>query len=62
MRRAAREIGELVARSGYAVRMATGSRGIHLWIPIRREQRFEEVREFAREVAAGDVGAAARRS
>ena len=52
VRRAAREIGELLLEIGltpYA--MATGSRGLHLWIPIRRDQPFEDVREFAREVA-----------
>jgi bifunctional non-homologous end joining protein LigD len=53
VRRAARELGALLEELGlprYA--MTTGSRGIHLWVPIRREAGFDEVRRFARGVAA----------
>ena len=52
VRRAARDLGELLAELGLAPHaMITGSRGIHVWVPIRREQGFEDVREFARDVA-----------
>jgi bifunctional non-homologous end joining protein LigD len=53
VRRAARELGVLLEEVGlphYA--MTTGSRGIHLWVPLRREAGFDEVRKFARDVAA----------
>ena len=57
VRRAARELGELLEELGLApYAMATGSRGLHLWVPIRREHDFEEVRAFAREVAQVMVG------
>ena len=52
VRRAAREIGALLEELGLAsYAMATGSRGLHLWVPLRREHPFEEVRDFARDVA-----------
>jgi bifunctional non-homologous end joining protein LigD len=52
IRRAARDIGELLSEIGLAPHaMVTGSRGIHVWVPIRRDQGFEEVRDFARAVA-----------
>lgn len=52
VRRAARDIGELLEEVGLRPHaMATGSRGLHLWVPIRRDKDFEEVRAFAREVA-----------
>ena len=52
VRRAARDLGELLEELGLAPHaMITGSRGIHVWVPIRRDQGFEEVREFARGVA-----------
>ena len=31
--------------------MTTGSKGIHIVVPIKREKNFDEVREFARKVA-----------
>jgi bifunctional non-homologous end joining protein LigD len=30
----------------------TGSRGLHVWVPLERKEGFEEVREFAGEIAA----------
>jgi bifunctional non-homologous end joining protein LigD len=32
--------------------MTTGSRGIHVWVPLRRRHGFDQVRAFARDVAA----------
>lgn len=52
VRRAARELGALLDEVGlprYA--MATGPRGVHVWVPLRREHGFDEVRSFARELA-----------
>ena len=52
VRRAAREIGALLEELGLvSYAMATGSRGLHLWVPLRREHEFEEVRDFASAVA-----------
>jgi bifunctional non-homologous end joining protein LigD len=31
--------------------MTTGSRGLHVWVPLRRQPGFDEVRQFARDVA-----------
>jgi bifunctional non-homologous end joining protein LigD len=38
-----------------AFAMITGSRGIHVWVPIRRGPDFDEVRSFARLVAGSIV-------
>jgi bifunctional non-homologous end joining protein LigD len=52
VRRAARELGSLLDDLGLPrFAMTTGSRGIHVWVPLRREAGFDEVREFARDVA-----------
>ncbi len=52
IRRAAREVGQLVEQLGLApFAMTTGSRGLHVWVPIRPELSFDEVRGFARDVA-----------
>jgi bifunctional non-homologous end joining protein LigD len=52
VRRAARSIGELLDRLGLTpFAMTTGSRGVHVWVPLRRQAGFDEVREFARDVA-----------
>ena len=52
VRRAAREAGELLRQVGLEpFAMVTGSRGIHVWSPLRRRAGFEEVRDFAVDVA-----------
>jgi bifunctional non-homologous end joining protein LigD len=52
VRRAARWTGELLRELGLApFAQVTGSKGIHVWTPLRRRPRFDEVREFAREAA-----------
>jgi bifunctional non-homologous end joining protein LigD len=52
VRRAARATGELFEEVGLSpFAMATGSRGLHVWAPLRRGPDFDEVREFARELA-----------
>jgi bifunctional non-homologous end joining protein LigD len=52
IRRAARDTGDLLEEIGLApYAMVTGSRGIHIWVPIRREQDFDAVRAFARDFA-----------
>jgi bifunctional non-homologous end joining protein LigD len=52
VRRAALSIGELLRELGLNPwAMATGSRGYHVVVPLRRRPGFDEVREFAREVA-----------
>lgn len=52
VRAAARATGELLRRVGLApFAMATGSRGLHVWVPLRRKSGFDEVRAFARDVA-----------
>lgn len=52
VRRAARAIGELVRNLGLSpFAMTTGSRGLHVWVPLRREAGFDEVRRFARDLA-----------
>jgi bifunctional non-homologous end joining protein LigD len=49
IRRAARQVGELVEELGLSpFAMVTGSRGIHVWVPLRPSGDFDEVREFAR--------------
>jgi bifunctional non-homologous end joining protein LigD len=52
VRRAARSIGDLLDGLGLSpFAMTTGSRGLHVWVPLRRKAGFEEVRRFARDVA-----------
>lgn len=52
VRRAAREIAALLDELGLPVfPMVTGSRGIHLWVPIRRDREIERVKDFTRGVA-----------
>jgi bifunctional non-homologous end joining protein LigD len=52
VRRAARSIGELVQELGLSpFAMTTGSRGLHVWIPLRRSAGFDDVRRFARDLA-----------
>jgi bifunctional non-homologous end joining protein LigD len=53
VRRAARAFGELLRELGLApYAMATGSRGLHVWAPLRRGPDFPEVRAFADDIAA----------
>jgi bifunctional non-homologous end joining protein LigD len=52
VRRAALAAGELLDELGLApFAMATGSRGVHVWSPLRRGPDFEEVKAFARAAA-----------
>jgi bifunctional non-homologous end joining protein LigD len=52
VRRAARRTGELLEQLGLVpFAMITGSRGIHVWVPLRPRAGFDEVRRFARDVA-----------
>ena len=52
VRAAARELGALLRDLGLApFAMTTGSRGIHVVTPLRRNQDYEAVRSFARRVA-----------
>jgi bifunctional non-homologous end joining protein LigD len=52
VRRAARAAGELLEELGLApFAMVTGSRGVHVWAPLRRGADFEEVKAFARGAA-----------
>jgi bifunctional non-homologous end joining protein LigD len=58
VRRAARWTGELMRELGFSpFAQVTGSKGIHVWTPLRRRDGFEEVRELARDI--GRVLAAA---
>jgi bifunctional non-homologous end joining protein LigD len=53
VRRAARNIAALLDELGLpAFPMVTGSSGIHLWVPIRRDRETEQVKAFTRGVAA----------
>lgn len=53
IRRAARLIGDLLRELGLTPwPMATGSRGYHVVVPLQRRQSFDDVRAFARAVAA----------
>ena len=53
VRRAALTMGELLRELGLVPwAMATGSRGYHLLVPLTRRATFDEVREFARDLAA----------
>jgi bifunctional non-homologous end joining protein LigD len=52
VRRAARRTGELLRDLGLEpFAQVTGSKGIHVWTPLRRRATFEDVRPFARAVA-----------
>ena len=53
VRRAARNVASLLSELGLpAFPMVTGSRGIHLWVPIRRDRETERVKAFTRGIAA----------
>jgi bifunctional non-homologous end joining protein LigD len=48
VRRAARQAGDLLREIGLEpFAQVTGSKGIHVWTPIRRRPDFEEVKEFS---------------
>ena len=52
VRRAARHTGELLREIGLEpFAQVTGSKGIHVWTPLRRRATFEDVRPFARSAA-----------
>jgi bifunctional non-homologous end joining protein LigD len=52
VRRAARQTGELLRDLGLEpFAQVTGSKGIHVWTPLRRRATFEEVKPFARAAA-----------
>ena len=52
VRRAARRTGELLREIGLEpFAQVTGSKGIHVWTPLRRRATFADVRPFARAVA-----------
>jgi bifunctional non-homologous end joining protein LigD len=52
VRRAARQTGELLREIGLApYAQVTGSRGIHVWVPLRRRAEADEVKDFALAVA-----------
>jgi bifunctional non-homologous end joining protein LigD len=52
VRRTARALGELLEELGLSpFAMTTGSRGVHVWVPLRRQAGFEETRQFVRDVA-----------
>jgi bifunctional non-homologous end joining protein LigD len=51
VRRAARDTGELLRQLGFTpFAQVTGSKGIHVWTPLRRSARHDEVRAFAGEI------------
>jgi bifunctional non-homologous end joining protein LigD len=53
IRRAATVIGDLLRELGMTPwTMTTGSRGYHVVVPLQRRQGFDDVRSFARQVAA----------
>ncbi len=53
VRRAARRAGDLLREIGLEpFAQVTGSKGIHVWTPIRRRADFEEVKEFSNLFAA----------
>jgi bifunctional non-homologous end joining protein LigD len=52
VRRAARHTGDLLREVGLEpFAQVTGSKGIHVWSPLRRRATFEEVKPFARAAA-----------
>ena len=53
VRAAARELGSLLRELGFVpFAMTTGSRGLHVVVPLRRTAPYDEVHAFARDVAA----------
>jgi bifunctional non-homologous end joining protein LigD len=51
VRRAARHTGELMRELGFSpFAQVTGSKGIHVWTPLRRRTDFEQVRALARDM------------
>ena len=53
VRRAARDIGGLLEELGLPrFAMVTGSRGVHIWVPIRRDRDQKDARAFAEGVAS----------
>jgi bifunctional non-homologous end joining protein LigD len=53
VRHAAREARALLEKIGLVPFLqTTGSRGLHIWVPLDRSADFEEVREFAAKLAA----------
>ncbi|MGR3592392.1 MAG: DNA ligase D [Limimaricola soesokkakensis] len=54
VRRAAREVGDLVQKLGLACApMVTGGKGVHVVVPLRRVAGWETLRGFAQAVAQG---------
>jgi bifunctional non-homologous end joining protein LigD len=52
VRAAARHLGDILDELGLSrFAMVTGSRGIHVWVPLRRDAPFEFVRTFSRDAA-----------
>lgn len=52
VRRAARQAGELLREIGLEpFAQVTGSKGIHIWTPLRRRATFEDVKEFTNRFA-----------
>jgi bifunctional non-homologous end joining protein LigD len=52
VRRAARATGDLLRELGLApFAQVTGSKGIHVWAPLRRRAHFDETRELSRRAA-----------
>jgi bifunctional non-homologous end joining protein LigD len=53
VRRAARQAGDLLREIGLEpFAQVTGSKGIHVWTPLKRGPDFEEVKEFSNSFAA----------
>jgi bifunctional non-homologous end joining protein LigD len=51
VRRAARQSGELLRELGFTpFAQVTGSKGIHVWTPLRRRAGYDDVRALARDV------------
>lgn len=62
VRAAARALGDLLRELGLEpFAMTTGSRGVHVTVPLRRTTGFDEARAFAREVARRLAGEEPRR-
>jgi bifunctional non-homologous end joining protein LigD len=52
VRRAARQAGDLLREIGLEpFAQVTGSKGIHVWTPLRRGEDFEEVKDFSNQFA-----------
>jgi len=53
VKRAAKRARQLLEAVGLVPFLqTTGSRGLHLWVPLERRESFDKVREFAGEIAA----------